>query len=281
MRNDTDDELEHIPSLRAEVRERDDFGRAAIDESPASVRSRRQAAIPPRGARTGPLWALVGALSIALAGLGWWSFQQISLMEQQLVATQESFARISEEAAGRIQDISGKVVAAESNVNTGSEAFKLQIRQVERRLAEVALQLQGLAERQGEQGRQVEQLAGTLQQQQSTGGERDAQLENRLNALAGEQAALGTLKAEQDKQQASLASLGESVQQLKGRKDPTADIERLEQELLVLRSELDNRPAASASMTNVEEFDAFRAQVNRSVSTLQKQVKTLQQLDNR
>lgn len=282
MRNDTDDELEHIPSLRAEVRERDDFGRAAIDESPASVRSRRQAAIPPRGARTGPLWALVGALSIALAGLGWWSFQQISLMEQQLVATQESFARISEEAAGRIQDISGKVVAAESNVNTGSEAFKLQIRQVERRLAEVALQLQGLAERQGEQGKQVEQLAGTLQQQQSAGGERDAQLENRLNALAGEQAALGTLKAEQDRQQASLASLGESVQQLKGRKDPAADIERLEQELLVLRSELDSRPAASASTTNVEEFDAFRAQVNRSVSTLQKQVKSLQQqLDNR
>ncbi|MFC2974030.1 ATPase [Azotobacter bryophylli] len=282
MRNDTDDELEHIPSLRAEVRERDDFGRAAIDEPPASVRSRRQAAVPPRGARTGPLWALVGALSIALAGLGWWSFQQISLMEQQLVATQESFARISEEAAGRIQDISGKVVAAESNVNTGSEAFKLQIRQVERRLAEVALQLQGLAERQGEQGKQVEQLAGTLQQQQSAGGERDAQLENRLNALASEQAALGTLKAEQDRQQASLASLGESVQQLKGRKDPAADIERLEQELLVLRSELDNRPAASASTTNVEEFDAFRAQVNRSVSTLQKQVKTLQQqLDNR
>lgn len=50
----------------------------------------------------------------------------------------------------------------------------------------------------------------------------------------------------------------------------------------MLRSELDNRPVASASTTNVEEFDAFRAQVNRSVSTLQKQVKTLQQqLDNR
>lgn len=62
---------------------------------------------------------------IALGGLGWWSFQQISLMEQQLVATQESFARISEEAAGRIQDISGKVVATESPVTSGSEALKL------------------------------------------------------------------------------------------------------------------------------------------------------------
>lgn len=281
MRNDTDDELEHIPSLRAEVRERDDFGRAAIDEPLVSVHSRRQAAVPVLGARTGPLWALIGALGIALAGLGWWSFQQISLMEQQLVATQESFARISEEAAGRIQDISGKVVAAESSVNTGSEALKLQVRQVERRLAEVGLQLQGLEERLGEQGKQVGLLAGTLQQQQGTLSERAAQLESRLNALAGEQAALGALKADQDKQQASLASLGESVEQLKGRKDPAADIERLEQELLVLRSELDTRPATSASATNVEEFDAFRAQVNRSINTLQRQVKTLQQLDNR
>src|SRR3546814_15035400 len=66
-----------------------------------------------RSASTGPLWALVGALLCALAFLAWWSFQQISLMEQQLVATQESFARISEDAAGRLQDISGKVVAGD------------------------------------------------------------------------------------------------------------------------------------------------------------------------
>ena len=57
-------------------------------------------------------------------------------MEQQLVATQESFARISEEAAGRIQDISGKVVATESSVTSGSEALKLQVKQLENKLAE-------------------------------------------------------------------------------------------------------------------------------------------------
>ncbi len=31
-------------------------------------------AIAETGTCTGPLWALVGALSIALAGLGWWSW---------------------------------------------------------------------------------------------------------------------------------------------------------------------------------------------------------------
>lgn len=78
------------------------------------------------------MWALLGASFIALAGLGWWSFQQISLMEQQLVATQESFARISEEAAGRLQAISGKVEASESGVTSSSEALKLQLRQLQK-----------------------------------------------------------------------------------------------------------------------------------------------------
>ncbi|MCC1795090.1 hypothetical protein KSI77_24050, partial [Salmonella enterica subsp. enterica serovar Indiana] len=92
----------------------------------------------------GPLWALVGALLIAFAGLAWWSFQQISLMGQQLVATQESFARISEEAAGRLQDISGKVVASEASVNNGSEALKQQIKQLETQLLEQGKQQVGV-----------------------------------------------------------------------------------------------------------------------------------------
>ena len=62
-----------------------------------------------------------------------------------MVATQESFARISEEAAGRLQAISGKVEASESSVNTGSEALKLQIRQLKASLAEQSKQQQGVA----------------------------------------------------------------------------------------------------------------------------------------
>lgn len=276
MRNDTHDELEHIPCLRIEAREPDDFGQVATDD-PSTVPDRRlPAAAPIRGARTGLLWALIGSLAIALAGLGWWGFQQLSLMEQQLVATQESFARISEEAAGRIQDISGKVVAAESSANTGSEALRLQIRQAERRLEDVARQLQAQAARL----EQLEQLAGALQQQESMAGERATALDSRLNALAGEQAGLAGLKTEQDNQQARLASLDEALKQLKARRDPSADIERLEQELLVLRSELDN--SAPGTMATVAEFDAFRAQTTRTLSTLQRQVRNLQrQLDGR
>lgn len=279
MRNDSFDELEHIPSLRTEVRELDDFQQEA---SPA-VRGRRRAAAG-RGIGTGPLWALVGALGIALLALGWWSFQRISLMEQQLVATQESFARISEEAAGRIQDISGKVVATESSVTSGSEALKLQIRQLENRLAELARQQQAQEASLGEQGRQLEQFAGALQGQQTALGEQGTRLEARLNELAGGQAALKTLQADQEKlqgdqekQQASLTSLGGAVSELQKRSDPMPAISRLEQDLLVLRSELDNRPPVAA---NTAEFDAFRAQMTRSLNALRSQVQTLQKQMN-
>jgi len=134
MRNDANDELDNLPSLTPERRE--DF--AEPREEPAARNSCVTSSKVPvaKGASTGPLWALVGALSFALAGLGWWSLQQIGLMEQRLVATQESFARISEEAAGRIQDISGQVVATESNVTSRIQALNLPVQQLEHPLAE-------------------------------------------------------------------------------------------------------------------------------------------------
>jgi hypothetical protein len=130
MRNDANDDFDDVPSLRADTFDDDDIPPSAR----TSVHSRTPPVVKVKAASTGPLWALVGALFFAFIGLAWWSFQQISLMEQQLVATQESFARISEEAAGRLQDISGKVVASQSNVNSDSEALKLQIKQLETQL---------------------------------------------------------------------------------------------------------------------------------------------------
>lgn len=273
MRNDAHDELDHLPSLTTERRE----DGADYQSKPAPRATASQPPIQVKSASTGPLWALVGALSIALGGLGWWSLQQIGLMEQRLVATQESFARISEEAAGRIQDISGKVVATESNVTTGSEALKLQVKQLENRLAELSKQQQQAATQQTAQDKRIEQLGTELK----TGLGTTSDLDKRLQNLAGEQAALKTvgseLKAAQtevSKLDNQLKSLGSDVSALKQQGNPTQAIRTLEQDLLVLRSELDNRPAASSSTA---EFDAFRAQMTRNISTLQSQVMNLQQ----
>lgn len=277
MRNDAHDELDNLPSLTPE--RRDDFDEPRDEPAPRGSRAASGKAPVARSASTGPLWALVGALSIALGGLGWWSLQQIGLMEQRLVATQESFARISEDAAGRIQDISGKVVATESSVTSDSEAIKLQLRQLENRLAEVTKQQQQAGTQQAALDKRIEQLGTELK----TGLGASAELDKRLQALSSEQAALKSAQGEAKAAQTELArldgqlkSLGGEVEALKKQGNPAQAIQRLEQDLLVLRSELDNRGSASAG-PDTAEFDAFRAQMTRNINTLQSQVMNLQQ----
>lgn len=279
MRNDANDELDNLPSLTPERRE--DFVEPRDEPTPRSSRAPSQRAAVGKAPSTGPLWALVGALSIALAGLGWWSLQQIGLMEQRLVATQESFARISEEAAGRIQDISGKVVATESNVTSGSEALKLQVRQLENRLAELSKQQQQSATAQVALDKRIDQLGTELK----SGIGASADFDKRLQALTSEQTELKAAQGDAKATQAELAkldtrikTLSTDIDALKKQGNPSQAIRSLEQDLLVLRSELDNRPAAAASAgPNTAEFDAFRAQMTRNISTLQSQVVNLQQ----
>lgn len=279
MRNDANDDFDDVPSLRANSLD-DDFPTTAR----TSVHSRTTPVVKVKGSSTGPLWALVGALFFAFAGLAWWSFQQISLMEQQLVATQESFARISEEAAGRLQDISGKVVASQSNVNTGSEALKLQIRQLEGKLQDQTKQLESKLQDQGKQQQgvlgQTSELDKRLAQMTAQATEQqtaNAQLQAQVKALSGELAALKNASADTSQIDAQLKSLGADITALKRQGNPSAAIERLEQDMIVLKSQQDNRPAAAQGGTNTAEFDAFRGQVTRNINTLQAQIQNLQQ----
>ncbi|WP_417660444.1 ATPase [Pseudomonas sp.] len=277
MRNDANDELDDVPSLSAGTREEEEYVAPRREPAPEVIRSTQHApAVQVKAASTGPLWALVGALMIAFAGLGWWSFQQINLMEQQLVATQESFARISEEAAGRIKDISGKVVATESSVTSGSEALKLQVRQLESKLAELSKQQQGSSGQQGDLSKRLEQIGSDLKAQQDA----NAELNKALKALTAEQATLTDAQTElksvltdQGKLSTQIKALNTDVQALKKVENPTQAINDLQDELLVLKSTLDNRPAPK---NNTAEFDAFRAQVTRTTSTLQAQIRNLQ-----
>lgn len=272
MRNDALDELDNVPSLTTDARDHDfpadhhDHGRhAPVDRGYASPPGKTKAP------STAPLWTLIAALMIAFGGLGWWSHQQIDLMSQQLVATQESFARISEDAAGRIQDISGKVVATESNVTSGSEALRLQVKGLESKVADLTRQLQTLNSKQGDQSKRVEQVAADLKAQQDA----TAQFDGKLKTVASDQAALKAAQGDTSKIDAQLKSLSSDIDALKKQGNPNVAIGRLEQDLLVLKSEQENRPAAASA--NTSEFDAFRAQMTRNISTLQAQVQNLQQ----
>jgi chromosome segregation ATPase len=261
MRNDAKDDFDNVPSLRADIGDDDDF-----EPSPAtSVRSRNTPVVKVKSASTGPLWALVGALLIAFAGLAWWSFQQISLMGQQLVATQESFARISEEAAGRLQDISGKVVASEANVNNGSEALKLQIKQLEAQLQEQGKQQVGVAGQATELDQRLAQMTASTTDLSNA----NSKLQGQVQALTE---AVATLKAAQG----DVKDLSADVAALKKQGNPSAAIARIEQDLVVLKSAQDSQPVNSDAPTN-KEFDVFRIQTTRNITTLQSQVQNLQQ----
>ncbi|MVW84611.1 ATPase [Pseudomonas sp. PB101] len=282
MRNDANDDFDDVPSLRADVLD---------DDYPPTVRSvvhpRTAPVVKVKAASTGPLWALVGALFFAFAGLAWWSFQQISLMEQQLVATQESFARISEEAAGRLQDISGKVVASQTSVSTDSEALKLQIRQLESKLQDQSTQQQGVAGQASDLDKRLAQMTAQtteadkrlaqLTAQDSEHQATNTQLQAEVKALTAELTALKNAPSDAEKFDAQLKSLGADITALKKQGNPSAAIERLEQDMLVLKSVQDNRPAAAQGATNTAEFDAFRSQVTRNINTLQAQIQNLQQ----
>jgi chromosome segregation ATPase len=268
MRNDANDDFDNVPSLRADTLDDDDF----VPTAATSVRSRNTPVVKVKSASTGPLWALVGALLIAFAGLAWWSFQQISLMGQQLVATQESFARISEEAAGRLQDISGKVVASEASVNNGSEALKLQIRQLETQLLEQGKQQVGVAGQATELDKRLAQMtAGTTDLSNA-----NAKLQGQVQALTDAVASLKAAQGEAAKRDSEIRDLVADVAALKKQGSPSAAIARLEQDMVVLKSAQDNQPANSDAPTN-KEFDVFRIQTTRNITTLQSQVQNLNQ----
>ncbi|WP_273828249.1 ATPase [Pseudomonas sp. SBT1-2] len=271
MRNDANDDFDDVPSLRADTLD-DDFPTTAAGRARTSVHSRSVPVTKVKAPSAGPLWALVGALFFAFIGLAWWSFQQISLMEQQLVATQESFARISEEAAGRLQDISGKVVASQSSVNSDSEALKLQIKQLESRLQDQGKQ-QGVAGQATDLDKRLAQMTAQATEQQTA----NSQLQAQVKTLSSELAALKSAPADTSKVDAQFKSLNGEIAALKRQGNPSAAIERLEQDIIVLKSQQDNRPAAAQGGTNTAEFDAFRGQVTRNINTLQSQIQNLQQ----
>jgi len=271
MRNDAKDDFDNVPSLRADVGDDDDF-----EPTPAtSVRSRNTKVVKVKSANTGPLWALIGALLIAFAGLAWWSFQQISLMGQQLVATQESFARISEEAAGRLQDISGKVVASEASVNNGSEALKLQIKQLESQLLEQGKQQIGVAGQATELDKRLAQMTASTTDLSNA----NSKLQGQVQALTDAVATLKAAQVDAGKRDTEIKELAADVAALKKQGNPSAAIARIEQDLVVLKSAQDNASANSDAPTN-KEFDVFRIQTTRNITTLQSQVQNLnQQLD--
>ena len=116
-----------------------------------------------------------------------------------------------------------------------------------------------------------------MQSQQGT----TASLAETVKTLGSEQATLKSALDEQAKLAGRIDSLSKDVAVLKQGGNQSQAISRLEQDIPVLRSELENRPAP-ASNTNTAEFDSFRARVTRTINAMQGQIANLQgQIDGR
>ncbi|MCP1646692.1 ATPase [Pseudomonas nitroreducens] len=274
MRNDTFDEFDDVPHLSTDAADRDEFG-----HHPRRVVEPNGRPLPQpvkRGGGTGALWALVAAMAIALAGVGWWSHQQLLLMEQQLIATQESFAKISEEAAGRLDDIRGKFVANESNGMSDREALKLQVKQLQGRLAEQAkVQQASLSEFDGAQGKRLAQISDDLKAQQENAVQLVAQLDGKLKTISDEQAKFKNVQADLATANQQIQALNTEIANLKKQGNQSQAIKSIQDDLMLLRAEVDGRQGQASSDT--KEFDVFRIQVMRNINTLQQQMQNLQQ----
>lgn len=258
--------------------------------------------VEPRDSGNGALWALCGALTLSLVGFGYWSHQQQMKLQQQLVATQNSFARISEEAAGRIQDVTGKLSAAESSLTVAEQSR-------EERLAGMQQQLTELAERVAAQDRSINtveatgaELANNLQTQREDQQTLVTQT-GELAELVGAQAdRIATAEAQAARNAAQLEGIASQITSLNGSLAQLQELENrlasqarataalaqrvdavaeqgaganIEQELLVLRTEMEERQ--NYTQEALQSIDAFRRQINRTIVTLKEQIANLQQ----
>lgn len=292
-RRDLDDDL---PSFRAT----DDHDPLSDHNNERPVGDHRAESIrtplrpEPASHGNGALWALCAALTLALVGFGYWSHQQQTQLRLQLVATQNSFARISEDAAGRIQDITGKVSATESSRSEAEQARTAQLKRLEKQMAELNSQVQTQATRLESAAASERELLARLEQQEESsqagnqqlaaqGEQLDAldkrssktrstvdELEEMFTALNGEVGQLTQLEQQLKRQAARTASLESKLEILASERQSV----NFDQELLVLRSEIDQR--LSSTQDALESIDSFRVQVNRNINTLRTQLSNLQ-----
>src|SRR5699024_10994690 len=124
-------------------------------ESPITAAS--ASVIPTTGKKAlGALSALTLALLCSSAAFAWWSMQRMELLEQQLIATQDSFSKISEDAAGRLSEISGQFTATESSVQSDIQTLTQRLNSLESSSVEVHKQQQISLTEQGAQLSQID-----------------------------------------------------------------------------------------------------------------------------
>jgi len=307
MPRNLDNRLEHIPTLKADLSDREPIN---------PLRQSKEK--PRRHLGYGVLWLLVLLQSAALTAGGWWGWQQLGQNKQQLAESLHNLARINEQLGARIQRIDGKLVSTASTVNSGSESLRQQISGLSAHLDALQSELKKQQENQKENQKtqnarqdtleqQFGQLASTSKAQVESLAELGKQLNTQVKQTAAQNealsaqktaqsealAALKALQQAQGEMQKKLAQVSEEASAVRSVREQLSSvstlatnlsslkkqveqaqsaIKRLEREQLALKVEQENRTSNQSSA----EFDAFRAQTTRSINNLQTQLQKLQ-----
>lgn len=307
MRNDSQDGIDDLPKLTSERKE-PRLDTSALHTTPIDSYANATTASGTQG-RSNKALGILSALTIAIAcsssAFAWWSMQRMQLLEQQLVATQDSFSKIYEDAAGRINAISGTVNTTQNTVLNDNEALKKQLNALESRLVDnhkqqqigltenasrlskLSTDLTAITDRNNNLNKQFEaQQAAALQQDKAITA---AQAEL-SKSLAAQQTQLETLHNRLESNQQQLTQLNAfdtrindisaTLDTLQKSTRLNDDIARIQQDLLILRSQVDNQPTPAPTSNagpSLADFDAYRAQTNRTITALQKQLRNLQE----
>lgn len=278
MRNDSDDDLNPLLRVRAERRSFEGGAHEPESRAPCSH---------------GFLWVVLVLLVLGGGFGAWWTHAMFKRVEQQLVATQNSFARISEETSHQIRDLTTRFAALRAQTpEAHQEALQTRVQQLEQVTRGTPLldsQQQLLEHRQtqtdqslSEQTAALSSLTEQLQAQQAV----LARLEHQLDQVEETQIKQGAVQDAQIQDDARLSVQLERLEEL-ARADK-ANAQRVEQDLVTARAQLERlsspspAPTKGSTAVSIPEFDLYRAQTTRQITTLQGQIANLQmQLDRR
>lgn len=270
---------DELPSLTAQS---DD----SIQLEPLPGETSRLFNQPSKKPRQLAIWFAIASIIAGTGALAYNSHQRMQLLEQQLIATQDSFAKISSDAAEHIQSISGQL-------NTSQSSAQSKIATLSRTLTTLQQQLEAINTQTGKNTEQVRSLSKQQEQlKQRLTQHANAVKEGLLAVDAAQQQLGGEVKLgfkqlevlqQQQSQQlevnqthnqqltlihAELEALAHHSEQLN---------EQLKQHhnnqlaLQKLQQELDKTHAEQAELA--QEFQAYRAQITRSINALNEAIK--------
>lgn len=265
---------DELPSLTAQS---DD----SIQLEPLPGETSRLFNQPSKKPRQLAIWFAIASIIAGTGALAYNSHQRMQLLEQQLIATQDSFAKISGDAVEHIQIISGQLSTSQSSAQSDIKTLRDTLASLQKQYITLEPQLRKHTEGLSSLTKQQEQLNQRLTQQANAVKEGllavdaaqqqlDGQVKLSLNQLAElEQKQSQQLEINQNHSQHLTALRAEfdavtlQTQQLE---EQLKQHETSQLEVQQLQLNLGKTQAKQAELE--QEFQAYRAQITRSINAL-------------